>query len=357
MMPHKQSSLNGGILADEMGLGKTLEILATIVINPRTGQLKGLNSVIEESANANKNKASANKKEVFSCVCGNKPDAFKTDLEKVMVNNDLHEDDDEDDEVEFGKKSKSKSKKPKKKPKREQTVSSNIQQQPLEVYQCVLCKLWMHAKCVNYKGTREAFICLPCHEKIPPIPSACTLIVTPSIISQQWADEIKKHLNKKLKVLFYKGFSKAYRPPHWMSSSSYRCNSDFVQPRELADLDICITTYDVLADELAHVFAIENSKVLRQPKRFMTLPSPLLYVEFWRICLDEAQMVHSTNTKCADMANRLNAINRWCITGTPIGRSLSDLNGLFKFIRQDPFCEKRWFDEILFHPFNSGDKM
>lgn len=356
-MPHKQHSLTGGILADEMGLGKTLEILATIIINPRTGQLKGLNSVIEErQKNETKTKVSVKRKEVFSCVCGNKPDAFKTDLEKLSTNNEQDDDDDEDedDEVEFGKRSKSKSKKPKKKPiKKQPPVPSNNREQPLDVYQCVLCFLWMHAKCVNYNGTRANFICLPCHEKIPPIPSACTLIVTPSIISQQWSDEIQKHSNKKLKVLFYKGFSKSYQPS-W--ARSYH-NTDFVQPRDLANLDICLTTFDVLADELAHVFAIENSKVLRQPKRFMTLPSPLLYVEFWRICLDEAQMVHSTNTRCADMANRLNAINRWCITGTPIGRSLSDLNSLFKFIRQDPFCEKRWFDEILLHPFNSGDKM
>lgn len=122
-------------------------------------------------------------------------------------------------------------------------------------------------------------------------------------------------------------------------------------------MDICITTYDVLAEELAHVFALENAKVLRNPKRFMTVPSPLLYVEWWRICLDEAQMVHSTNTRCADMANRLCATNRWCITGTPIGRSLSDLHGLFSFIRQDPFCEKRWFDELLFQPFHLNDRV
>jgi E3 ubiquitin-protein ligase SHPRH len=359
-MPLKQHSLAGGILADEMGLGKTLEILATIIINPRTGQLKGLNSIIEESEKKmNKNKV-ASKKEVFSCICGNKPEAFKTDIEKETINDPDDEDEEEEEEIEFGKRSKkSKSKKPKKKIiiRREPIVSTGNQRQPLEVYQCVLCKLWMHAKCVNYNGTREMFICLPCHEKIPPIPSACTLIVTPSIISKQWSDEIQKHSNKKLKVLFYNGFSKARFPSYGYSYHSYNQAQDFVQPRDLANLDICITTYDVLADELAHVFAIENTKVLRQPKRFMTLPSPLLYVEWWRICLDEAQMVHSTNTKCADMANRLRAVNRWCITGTPIGRSLTDLHGLFTFIRQDPFCEKRWFDEILFHPFNSGDRM
>ncbi len=68
-------------------------------------------------------------------------------------------------------------------------------------------------------------------------------------------------------------------------------------------------------------------------------------------------MVHSSNTKCAEMANRLHAVNRWCITGTPIGRSLSDLHGLFSFIREDPYCDKRWFKHFLYDPFTSGDRL
>jgi E3 ubiquitin-protein ligase SHPRH len=57
------------------------------------------------------------------------------------------------------------------------------------------------------------------------------------------------------------------------------------------------------------------------------------------------------------MANRLKAINRWCITGTPIGKSLGDLHGLFSFIREDPYCDKRWFDELLFRPFINNDPL
>lgn len=211
-MPEKQQSLTGGILADEMGLGKTLEILSTIIINPRTGQLKGLHSIVEEKVSSKKSSASSSK-EVFSCTCGRKPEKFMTHLDKIMVD-ELYDDDDdeynEEIEEERSKKRAKISKKPKKKPERKKRpvpTQTTQYEKSLEenLYQCVLCKLWMHAQCVNYRGPRETFICLPCHEKIPPISSACTLIVTPSIISQQWADEIHKHLNKKLKVLFYKG--------------------------------------------------------------------------------------------------------------------------------------------------------
>ncbi len=95
-----------------------------------------------------------------------------------------------------------------------------------------------------------------------------------------------------------------------------------------------------MSNELSYVFAIENMKVLRNPRRYMTTPSPITCVNWWRICLDEAQMVHSTNSRCGEMANGLSAINRWCVTGTPIGRSLDDLHGLFTFIREDPYYEK-----------------
>ena len=36
---------------------------------------------------------------------------------------------------------------------------------------------------------------------------------------------------------------------------------------------------------------------MRYEKRYVALPSPLTAVMFWRICLDEAQMVESTTAK------------------------------------------------------------
>jgi len=43
-------------------------------------------------------------------------------------------------------------------------------------------------------------------------------------------------------------------------------------------------------------------------------------------------MIENSTTKTAEMALRLKAVNRWCVTGTPIGKSLSDLQGLLRFL-------------------------
>ena len=75
----------------------------------------------------------------------------------------------------------------------------------------------------------------------------------------------------------------------------------FIQPHMLAEQDVVITTYDVLRSELNYVdIPHSNSKDgrrFRNQKRYMAIPSPLVAVEWWRICLDEAQMVECTTAK------------------------------------------------------------
>jgi len=199
-----------------MGLGKTLEILACILINQRSSFPEP--NVIEPNP-----KLKTKNSKTFSCLCGLTPSQFKS----AYYTN------------------------------KNSPVKTKVE---LKINQCILCGAWTHADCVNYKGAADEFLCLKCCTTVPPISSGCTLIVTPSIISHQWIDEIKKHVKADLKIMYYTG-----------------CNNKFIQPRELAGLDICVTTYDVLANELAHVFAIENMRQLRTTKRFMNVPSPLTW--------------------------------------------------------------------------------
>lgn len=80
-------------------------------------------------------------------------------------------------------------------------------------------------------------------------------------------------------------------------------------------------------------------------------PTPLICVEWWRVVLDEAQMVSKSNSDTAHMAACLYAQHRWCCTGTPIGNALDDLYGLLDFMYHNPFSDKKLFSSALLNPY------
>ncbi|KAJ8353204.1 hypothetical protein SKAU_G00207710 [Synaphobranchus kaupii] len=212
--------------------------------------------------------------------------------------------------------------------------------------QCLNCLLWQHAECVNYKeeslGTTP-FYCPHCLVAMTPVPTGATLIISPSSICHQWVEEINRHVRcSSLQVLVYQGVKK----------------HGFIQPHVLAEQDVVITTYDVLRSELNYVDIphsnSEDGRRFRNQKRYMAVPSPLVAVEWWRVCLDEAQMVECTTAKAAEMAMRLTSINRWCVSGTPVQRGLEDLYGLVLFLGLDPYWVKYWWDQLLYRPYRCG---
>ncbi|XP_041108304.1 E3 ubiquitin-protein ligase SHPRH [Polyodon spathula] len=215
--------------------------------------------------------------------------------------------------------------------------------------QCLNCFLWQHAECVNYKqedlGTKP-FYCPHCLVAMTPVPTGATLIISPSSICHQWVDEINRHVrSSSLRVLVYQGVKK----------------HGFIQPHSLAEQDVVITTYDVLRTELNYVDIphsnSEDGRRFRNQKRYMAIPSPLVAVEWWRVCLDEAQMVECPTAKAAEMALRLRAINRWCVSGTPVQRGLEDLYGLVLFLGVDPYWVKHWWEQLLYRPYRRGNPL
>ncbi|XP_029114603.1 E3 ubiquitin-protein ligase SHPRH isoform X2 [Scleropages formosus] len=213
--------------------------------------------------------------------------------------------------------------------------------------QCLNCLLWQHAECVGYKeeslGTTP-FYCPHCLVAMTPVATGATLIISPSSICHQWVEEINRHIrSSSLRVLVYGGVKK----------------HGFIQPRLLAEQDVVITTYDVLRTELNYVDIphsnSEDGRRFRNQKRYMAVPSPLVAVEWWRVCLDEAQMVECTTAKAAEMALRLSSVNRWCVSGTPVQRGLEDLYGLVLFLGVDPYWVKYWWDQLLYRPYRRGN--
>ncbi|XP_046392650.1 E3 ubiquitin-protein ligase SHPRH isoform X2 [Ischnura elegans] len=225
--------------------------------------------------------------------------------------------------------------------------NSNVPLEEQQV-QCNACYTWQHARCMGYDlkdPLRGEYYCPLCWQEREVVPSGATLIVSPHSIAFQWMDEIQHHVKKEnLKVLYYKREQE----------------NGFVQPRVLARHDIVIVSYETLAKELNYLniphININDGRRLRYAKRFMAIPSPLPCVQWWRICLDEAQMVEVLSTKSAEMALRLSAVHRWCITGTPVQRSLNDLYGLVLFIDYFPYSVQLYWNSLLYHRYLLGDR-
>ena len=162
--------------------------------------------------------------------------------------------------------------------------------------------------------------------------SAATLIVTPPAILDQWISEIKAHAPS-LKVLHYTGVK---------STPKNIANT-------LIEQDVVVTTYTVLAAEI-HYADDKPKRDLRHEKKYVARRSPLVKILWWRVCLDEAQMIESGVSSAAKVALRIPRCNAWAVTGTPLKGDINDLLGLLIFLRYEPFDELRVWGSMRHHP-------
>lgn len=161
-------------------------------------------------------------------------------------------------------------------------------------------------------------------------PSGATLIITPQSILEQWIGEIHAHAPE-LKVLHYKGLP----PP-----SSRKKDSGVATVENLMRYDVVLTTYSVLSKEI-HYATPPPDRSLRHRKHHERPKSPLVEISWWRVCLDEAQMVESGVSQAATVARMIPRCNAWAVTGTPLRKDVQDLRGLLIFLRCDAFANNR----------------
>lgn len=306
----------GGILADEMGLGKTVEVLACILSNrcpedidnminilpqPVLGKRKTINNnfTVGKKKRCKVQKQEDNKNQKKSGFMSEKYTALRMWYETILSGQTNYS---TPEEVSL------------------QCFCTTTPES--ETIECLECGTEQHTVCVGVTADFENYICPKCWSKKEPIKSRATFIVSPSSICYQWITEIKKHVgDPDFKVCVYEGIK----------------GRNYIQPVDLADNDIVLTTYQVLCKELDYSLEENTQRKLRHAKRYHAPVTPLTCISWWRLCLDEAQMVEGSTSKTAMMVRCLNAKYRWAITGTPIQKSLQDLFGLVQFLRIQPY--------------------
>lgn len=157
--------------------------------------------------------------------------------------------------------------------------------------------------------------------------TSATLIVCPSSLKQQWLFELTKHAPS-LRVMHYKGLSQSAREEAGKAEALIE---------KLASHDVVVTTYSVLTAELAYALG-EPDRARRAPRKYHRPVSSLTKLCWWRVCMDEAQMIESGVSKAATLARLIPRVNAWGVTGTPVKDSVEDLRGLLLFLRYEPFA-------------------
>ncbi|KAK4127565.1 hypothetical protein N657DRAFT_678155 [Parathielavia appendiculata] len=157
--------------------------------------------------------------------------------------------------------------------------------------------------------------------------TSATLIVAPSSLLDQWLSELNRHVPS-LKVIFYPGIKKLAKLKDGSNLSA----------EHLAQHNVVVTTYEVLRTEI-WAASDEPARFMRNQKQYERVRSPLVQLSWWRVCIDEAQMVENWTNNAAQLARRIPRVNAWGVTGTPVKDDVQkDLRGLLLFLRYEPYA-------------------
>ena len=168
--------------------------------------------------------------------------------------------------------------------------------------------------------------------------SSATLIVTPPTILEQWINELNS-LAPNLSVFVYGG----------LRAEASRSNHQELLTK-CASYDVVLTTYNILAKEIHYAGGPERS--LRHEKKYQRRQSPLTQTLWWRVILDEAQMVESGVSNAAKVAKLIPRRHAWAVSGTPVQKNARDLLGLLDFLKYEPYCDlsvQQWDRLVVRH--------
>ncbi|THH15865.1 hypothetical protein EW146_g4683 [Bondarzewia mesenterica] len=202
-----------------------------------------------------------------------------------------------------------------------------------------------------------------------------TLIVTPPSLFQQWRDELALHAPS-LRVFEYEGWSKLPVPiieaavaenleskgKNSLKASTNKSRSTNKKSKGQAvdsedgmivdseektkaetqdwcsyvnTFDVVITTYNVLQHDLnvARPAPVRPRRGVAEYTKAERPRSPLVMVEWYRVIMDEVQMVGGGKTQ--EMVSLIPRYSSFAVSGTPARAQVSDLSHVLRFLRVD----------------------
>ncbi|KAI4216502.1 MAG: hypothetical protein LQ351_000991 [Letrouitia transgressa] len=168
-----------------------------------------------------------------------------------------------------------------------------------------------------------------------------TLIVAPVALMKQWEREIKQKIKP--------------GPNYQLSTYVLHGNGRGASWDRLKTYDIVLTTFGTLATEFKRKEAINRIsgyQPLTRPENLPLLGDGSLW---YRVIIDEAQCIKNKGTKAAQGACALKSLSRWCLSGTPMQNSPSEIYSLILFLRIKPYNSQERFTRDLAKPLKSND--
>ncbi|XP_072955755.1 helicase-like transcription factor CHR28 isoform X1 [Typha angustifolia] len=199
-------------------------------------------------------------------------------------------------------------------------------------------------------------------------PAAGTLVVCPTSVLRQWAEELQNKVTGKANLSFL----------------VYHGSNRTKDPYELAKYDVVLTTYAIVSMEVPKQPLVDkddeekgkhdafgqpmgslsgkkrknsSSKNLKdgnimENALLESATRPLGRVAWFRVILDEAQSIKNHRTQVARACWGLRAKRRWCLSGTPIQNAVDDLYSYFRFLRYDPYAVYKSFCSMIKVPIS-----
>lgn len=194
------------------------------------------------------------------------------------------------------------------------------------------------------------------HDHVPRH-AKCTLIIAPVGLLHMWSNEFDTHMkpDHRPRTLLYHGPSTKKQYNTW---------------EKLSEFDVVLVSFQTLVTEHKKMFFSSGLKVTEnirgpdgrmhrhrramRPEEFQSVSSPFYEGDayFYRIIIDEAHSIKNRNTASAKACYKLDAVYRWCLTGTPMQNTVEDLQSLVKFLRIKPYDKEKSFN----HHIASGIK-